>query len=105
MDIGIQAQLMSIDDLAEAQAAGYAKNYSTAAELWEAANPDVKNRASEHIEAGRESFLVSRDAIELGVHPFIAIHDVAIKRDGTKVGIDTARSTKWVAPETLIAWR
>lgn len=103
----VQSQLMSLEDLAETQAVGYAKNYSTAAELWEAGNAphQVSNRASQQMDAGREPYLVSRDAVEMGVHPFITIHDVAVKRDGELVGIDTARSTKWVAPETLIAWR
>lgn len=107
MDTSIQSQLMNIGDLAEVQAAGYAKrgNYSTAEELWQSGTDrTVKNRASEQSDAGREPYLVSRDAIEFGVHPFVEIHDVMIEKKDGLIGLERLHGTKWVAPETLIVW-
>jgi hypothetical protein len=107
MDISVQSQLITLEDLAEVQAEGYAKNYSTVAEYHAAGiDPSLKNNASKHIEAGREPFLLSRDAVEMGVHPFIAVHDVDIKKqDDGKVGITTPKNTYWLEPDTIIAWR
>ena len=106
MDVSVQSQLITLEDLAEVQAEGYAKNYSTVEEYHAAGtNPQVENNASKHINAGREPFLMSREAVEFGTHPYIPVHDADIERRGALVGITTARNTYWLEPDTLLAWR
>ena len=102
----IQSQVMTMEDLADVQAEGYAKHYSTVEEYQAAGlDPRVENNASTHINAGREPYLVSRDAVEMGVYPFITVYDADIEKQGDKVGITTAKNTYWLAPDTLLAWR
>ena len=103
----VQTQLATIDDLAEVQREGYAKNYSTVAEYREAQLPSalVDNNATKHIDAGKEPYLISSDAIELGVHPFITVYDVATELKDGKVVIATSRNNYELEPNTLLAWR
>jgi hypothetical protein len=87
------------------------RHYSTAEEYYKAGIDRVKenrltNDAVRHIEDGREPFLVDMDAVEMGVHPFIAVYDVMVKPDEVgKVGIVTNSSLMHVGRNTLLAWQ
>ena len=96
----------TVEDLDALQREGYARHYSTLAEYQNAGDTtEEENNASMHINAGREPYLVSRDAVEMGVYPFITVYDADIEKQGDKVGITTAKNTYWLAPDTLLAWR
>jgi hypothetical protein len=101
----VQSQLITIEDLGEVQVEGYARHYSTVAEYYEAQTSSVENAASENIDGGREPYLMSRDAFDMGVHPLITVYDVDIDLQDGLVGISTARNLYWLAPETLLVWR
>jgi hypothetical protein len=82
------------------------KHHSTVAEYHEAGiHPSTDNAASQNINAGREPYLISLDAVEFGVHPFIAVYDVDIQTKGGLFGITTHNKTYWLEPNTLLAWR
>lgn len=104
VDTTIQSQLVAIEDLADVQVEGYAKNYSTVAEYHEAQDTSVDNNASKHINAGLEPYLMSRDAFELGVHPYIAVYDVMREKQDGLVGVSTPRHTYLLEPDTLLVW-
>jgi hypothetical protein len=72
--------------------------------------------AGAHIDAGREPHLIALDALEMGMEPFVAVHDVMIDRralnkagkwndEQRHVGLDLHRGLGLFAPDTLIAWR
>jgi len=105
MDVSVQSLLMTVEDLTEAQAEGYAKRHSTLLEYHQAQNPSIHNNAAKHINAGREAYLLDRSALEMGTHPLIEIHDVVreIRGDGA-VGIVTPRAIHFLSPDTLLAW-
>jgi hypothetical protein len=100
----VQSQLVTLEDLPEI-AERYARNYSTVAEYHEAQDAAINNNASKHIEAGREPYLVRRDAIEFGVHPYITVYDVMRERQDGLVGIATNHQTYFLQPNTILAWR
>ena len=97
--------LFTLEDLADVQSKGYAKHYSTVAEYHSAQDAHIDNKASEQNNAGRNPYLISREAVEMGVHPFITIYDVARERQDGLVGIATSRRTYFLEPDTLLAWR
>ena len=105
MDVSVQSQLVTLEDLADVQSEGYARHHSTVAEYHEAQDAHINNNASKQIIAGREPFLISRDAVELGVEPFITVYDVVQKRQNGLVGIVTSHHTYFLEPDTLLAWR
>ena len=92
-------QYATLSDLDLVQADGYAKNYSTAAELY-----DRNGLARPYLDAGQSGSLVLNEAVEFGIHPYIEIFDVVIDKQGDLIGIETMGGTKWVTPDTVIAW-
>lgn len=85
------------------------KHYSTAEEYFKAGSEKesaFSNDAVKHIEAGREPFLVDLDSVDMGLHPFIAIHDVMVKPDQIgKIGLVTNHTVLYVSRNTLLAWK
>ena len=83
------------------------RRYATAEDYHAAmTNPSVKNDASKHIDADGEAYLIDLEAVEMGVHPFTAVHDVMIKKsDDGKIGLDTLHTTHYVGRNTLLAFK
>lgn len=84
------------------------RNYSTVEEYHDAMTRKSQrdNAAGKNMDAGREPYLVSMEAVEFDMHPFIEVHDVMIeKNDDGLIGIDTAGPTHYVGRHTLLAWR
>lgn len=99
MDSTYMTQLEAFD----ASAGFKAGRFSTALQYLNAAKEE--NEASHQIDAGREPYLVHRDALNAGLHPFVEVWDVASKQneDGT-VELYTAKNAVTVLPDTILYW-
>lgn len=86
------------------------RHYSTVEEYHDAMTKRLfeNNAASEHIDAGREPYLISIEAVSFSMHPFIEIHDIMIAKDDNRnIGLDIPghRDPVYVNGQTLLAWR
>jgi hypothetical protein len=101
-------QFATVGDVQSLQSDPYVglRNYSTAEEYHDAAVNKQENAASKNIDAGREPYLISLEAVEFGMHPYVEVHDIAIKKnDDGQIGLDTLNKTHYVGRHTLLAWR
>jgi hypothetical protein len=101
-------RLATIDDVPSLQhdPGVSVRRVATAAEYFDAAVNRMSNRAGDHIDhSNGEPRLVNMDAVEMGVHPYIDIHDVYIKpKVEGKVTFDLPRNSITVEPNTLVVW-
>jgi len=82
------------------------RNQSTVQEYFDAVTTrGSENAATRGIDNGLEPYLISSEAIEMGIHPYLAVHDILTDTQDGQIGLDTSRTTYFVAPETLLAWR
>lgn len=77
---------------------------STLAEYHQA-GPGVKNRAGDHIDAGRTAYLVNADYEACDLNPYVEIIDLFIKPDGALIGVDLMTGQEWLPGDTLVVWR
>lgn len=98
----------TVEDVPALQTESVVAKYrlSTVAEYHAAAVDHAKNPAGEQMDAGREPYLVNLEAaLVFGTHPYVEVHDVMIDRSGEDVGIEVLSGTKWLPPNTILAWQ
>lgn len=88
---------------------------TTAAAYYEAVSDCANNDAGEFIDAGREPYLVSDEALLMQVEPFIPVYDVLAEKQrvGTGrrcghtdfIGLDLHGGLCLVPADVLLAWR
>lgn len=78
---------------------------STAGE-YHAAGPGSKNAAAQQIDKGLEPYLLHREAIQQGVHEFVAVVDVHIRlTDLGTVTLGTNGPDVNVYSDTVLVWK